>query len=402
MKLRKIFCVGLLSATMLSGCSLFSGDDDSTQMSPLPKVENRFSPKEMWSTSVGSGVGEYYSHLSPAWQDGKIYAAARNGVVKALDATSGKQIWKVDLTEKTGYLASSSWFSFLSSSKSPKLSGGLTAENGHVYVAGEKAEVFALNSEDGNLAWKTTVAGEVLSRPVVDSGIILIHTTNGMLQGLNEADGSIRWTTNLGMPLLSLRGESVPTAAHGAAIVGGDNGRVNAVMMDRGQLIWQQGISQPSGATEIDRLADVDSSPIVVNNVVYAQGYNGSFTALDLRSGQLLWKRDVGSVQDFVIDGGKVYLVDQSDRVVALSLNGGDVLWRQGDLLHRGLTAPTLFDGYIVVGDSEGYLHWLDTSDGSFVAQNKVDGSGLLAAPVVAGGNLVIQARNGDVYSYSH
>lgn len=392
MKLRRIFCVGLLSVTMLSGCSLFGGDDDAVKMSPLPKVENQFSPKKSWSSSVGNGVGDYYSHLRPVWQDGRIYAAARNGIVKAMDASSGSQIWKVDLTDKTG---------FFSSSTSPLLSGGVTAANGHIFIGSEKAEVYALNSEDGSLAWRTVVAGEAISRPVVSNGMVLIHTTNGILQALNEADGSIKWTVNLGMPLLSLRGESTPAVAHGAAIVGGDNGRVSAVLMDQGQLIWQQSIAQPSGATEIDRLTDVDSSPVIVDNIVYAQSYNGSFTALDLRSGQLLWKRDMGSVHDFVIEGDRVYLVDQDDRVAALSLNGGTILWKQNDLLHRGLTPPAFFNGYVVVGDSEGYLHWLDSNSGQFVAQNKVDGDGLLSSPIVAGDQLVIQARGGDVYSFS-
>ncbi|MBK5144931.1 outer membrane protein assembly factor BamB [Budviciaceae bacterium BWR-B9] len=392
MKLRRIFCVGLLSVTMLSGCSLFGGDDDAVKMSPLPQVSNQFSPNKHWSTSVGNGVGEYYSHLRPSWQDGRIYAAARNGQVKAMDADSGKQIWKADVTESAG---------FFSSAKSPMLSGGVTAAGAHVYVGSENAVVYALNGADGALAWKTLVAGEVLSRPVVSNGLVLVHTTNGMLQALSEADGTIKWTANLGMPLLSLRGESAPAVAHGAAVVGGDNGRVNAVLLDQGQLIWQQSISQPSGATEIDRLADVDSTPVIVDNVVYAQGYNGSFTAMDLRSGQIIWKRDMGSVNDFFIDSGRVFLVDQDDKVVALTLNGGSIMWTQNDLLHRQLTAPVLFNGYVVVGDSEGYLHWMDSATGQFVAQNKVDSDGFLSSPIVAGDRLVIQARGGSVYSYS-
>ena len=110
--------------------------------------------------------------------------------------------------------------------------------------------------------------------------------------------------------------------ARSAAIVGGDNGRVSAVLMQQGQLIWQQRISQPSGATEIDRLNDVDTTPVIVDGVVYALGYNGNLTALDLRSGQIIWKRELGSVNDFIVDAGRIYLIDQNDRVVALSTTG--------------------------------------------------------------------------------
>ena len=246
MQLRKTLLVGLVSAALLSGCSLFNSEEDVVTMSPLPKVENQFTPSKAWSTSVGDGIGEYYSHLRPAYQDSTIYAADRFGIVKAMDADSGNEKWKVNLSEKTG---------FFSSNLSALLSGGLTVAGDKVYVGSEKAVVYALNTADGAIAWQTKVAGEAISRPVVSDGMVLVHTSNGMLQALNEADGAVKWTVNLDMPSLSLRGESAPAVAFGAAIVGGDNGRVSAVLMQQGQLIWQQRISQPSGADYLETRA---------------------------------------------------------------------------------------------------------------------------------------------------
>jgi outer membrane protein assembly factor BamB len=200
--------------------------------------------------------------------------------VKALNADDGKEVWSINLAEKSG------WFS-----RAPALlSGGLTVSGGRVYVGSEKAQVYALDSGDGSIVWQTRVAGEALSRPVVSDGLVLIHTANGQLQALNDADGAVKWTVNLDMPALSLRGESAPATSFGAAIVGGDNGRVNAVLLQQGQMIWQQRISQATGPTEIDRLSDVDTTPVIVNGVVYALAYNGNLTALDLRSGQIMWK----------------------------------------------------------------------------------------------------------------
>ncbi|MGA9617821.1 MAG: PQQ-binding-like beta-propeller repeat protein, partial [Serratia proteamaculans] len=106
MQLRKTLLVGLVSVALLSGCSLFNSEEDVVTMSPLPKVENQFTPSKAWSTSVGDGVGEFYSHLRPAFQDNTIYAADRHGIVKALDADNGNEKWKVDLSEKTGFLSS--------------------------------------------------------------------------------------------------------------------------------------------------------------------------------------------------------------------------------------------------------------------------------------------------------
>lgn len=389
MQLRKLLLPGLLSVTLLSGCSLFSGEEDVVKMSPLPTVENQFTPSTAWDTSVGDGIGDFYSNLHPAFADGVVYAADRKGTVKALKADDGKEVWSINLAEKDG------WFS----RKPALLSGGLTVTGGHVYVGSEKAQVYALNASDGSVAWQTTVAGESLSRPVVSDGLVLIHTSNGQLQALNEADGLVKWTVNLDMPALSLRGESAPATAFGAAIVGGDNGRVSAVLMQQGQMIWQQRISQATGSTEIDRLSDVDTTPVIVDGVVYALAYNGNLTALDLRSGQIMWKRELGSVNDFIVDGNRIYMVDQNDRLLALSTEGGVTLWTQSDLLHRLLTAPALYNGSLVVGDSEGYMHWIDPENGRFVAQQKVDSSGFLTEPVVADGKLLIQAKDGTLYA---
>jgi outer membrane protein assembly factor BamB len=389
MQLRKLLLPGLLSVTLLSGCSLFNGEEDVVKMSPLPTVTNQFNPSTAWSTSVGSGIGDFHSNLHPALDSGVVYAADRRGTVKAVSASDGKEVWSVNLAEKSG------WFS----SSPALLSGGVTVAGGHVYVGSEKAKVYALNTNDGSEAWKTNVAGEALSRPVVSDGLVLIHTSNGQLQALNESDGAVKWTVNLDMPSLSLRGESAPATAYGAAIVGGDNGRVSAVLMQQGQMIWQQRISQATGPTEIDRLSDVDTTPVIVNGVVYALAYNGNLTALDLRSGQIMWKRELGSVSNFIVDGNRIYMIDQNDRVLALTTDGGVTLWTQSDLLHRNLTAPALYNGYIVTGDSEGYMHWINVEDGRFVAQQKVDGSGFLTDPVAADGKLLIQAKDGTLYA---
>lgn len=169
-------------------------------------------------------------------------------------------------------------------------------------------------------------------------------------------------------------------------------------MLSQGQLIWQQRISQITSSTEIGRLNDVDMTPIIDDGIIYAIGYNGTLSALDMRSGQVTWKRDLGSVNNMVVSGENLYLVDQNDRVLSIRKSDGVTLWTQEELLHRNLTPPEMYNGYLVVGDGEGYLHWLDMSNGSFVAQNKINSSGLLSRPVVASDKLMVQARNGKVY----
>lgn len=386
MQLRKTLLVGLVASVLLAGCS---SEQDTIVMSPLPEVTSQFTPETVWDKSVGDGVGKYYSHLSPAWEGSSVYAADRNGLVKALDTDSGVEIWSVNLAEKTG---------FLSADIPAMLSGGLTVSGEHVYVGTERGTLIALNANDGEIAWTANAGGEVLSRPEVSDGLVLVHTGNGLLQAFDTASGEQRWSLNLDTPSLSVRGESAPAVAMGAAFVGGDNGRVSAVMLGQGQIIWQQRISQTTGTTEISRLNDVDMTPVVADGRVYAIAYNGNLVAMDMRSGQILWKRDFGSVNELVLDGESLYVVDQDDNVYGLRAADGVTMWSQDKLLHRNLSAPEIFNGYLVVGDGEGYLHWLDTSNGQFVAQNKLNNSGILSRPSIAGDKLMVQARDGRLY----
>ena len=386
MQLRNTLLVGLVASVLLAGCS---SEQDTIVMSPLPEVTSQFTPETVWDKSVGDGVGKYYSHLSPAWEGSSVYAADRNGLVKALDTDSGVEIWSVNLAEKTG---------FLSANIPAMLSGGLTVSGEHVYVGTERGTLIALNANDGEIAWTANAGGEVLSRPEVSDGLVLVHTGNGLLQAFDTASGEQRWSLNLDTPSLSVRGESAPAVAMGAAFVGGDNGRVSAVMLGQGQIIWQQRISQTTGTTEISRLNDVDMTPVVADGRVYAIAYNGNLVAMDMRSGQILWKRDFGSVNELVLDGESLYVVDQDDNVYGLRAADGVTMWSQDKLLHRNLSAPEIFNGYLVVGDGEGYLHWLDTSNGQYVAQNKLNSSGILSRPSIAGDKLMVQARDGRLY----
>ncbi|MDR0218755.1 MAG: outer membrane protein assembly factor BamB [Enterobacteriaceae bacterium] len=389
MQLRKTLLVGLVASVLLAGCSM---EQDTVTMSPLPEVVNQFNPHVVWDKSVGNGVGQFYSHLSPTWQGSTVYAADRNGKIKAFEIDSGKELWSTDLSENIG---------FFSSRMPALLSGGLTVAGDRLYVGTEKAKIIALDATTGKVEWTSQVAGEALSRPVVSDGLVLVHTGNGMLQALNQNDGAIVWSVNLGTPALSVRGESAPAVAYGAAVVGSDNGRVSAVLLSQGQMIWQENISQATGTTEISRLNDVDMTPVISDNAIYAIAYNGNLVAMDMRTGQIIWKRDLGSVNDMAVAGDNIFVVDQNDHILSLRKSDGITIWSQNKLAHRNLTAPEIYNGYLVAGDGEGYLHWLNMADGKFMAQNKVNSSGLLSRPVVAGDKLMVQAKDGTVYLYT-
>lgn len=388
MKLSKYLFAGVFIFS-LAGCSLFGGEEEIVQIAPSPKVDNQFSIQQVWKNST-AGNTHIYSLLGPINYDNAIYVASRSGQVKAIDLSSGNTIWDVNLSKST-----------LFSSKIALFSGGVSADDKYVYVGSERAVVYALDRLDGKVVWEKTVKGEVLARPVSSENKLIIHTANGILQGLDRDTGDYLWDVSFEVPALSIRGNSTPTIAHGAAIVGDDNGRVNAYYINDGELIWQQRISQPSGSTEIAKLNDVDSTPVVEGNLVYSIGYNGSVVALDLSNGQTVWRKILGSIHSLAVDTDRLFVIDQDDNVQAIAKNGGGELWTQSDFTHRLLTDPVIYQNYVVFGDFEGYLYWLNAESGELVAKTQVSSSGLISKPLVVDNKLIVQAKNGDIYAFT-
>lgn len=388
MKLSKCLSISVFMFS-LAGCSLFGGEEEIIQVSPSPKVSNQFSIKEVWRNST-SGNTYIYSLLGPINYDNAIYAASRSGQVKAIDLFDGHTKWDKNLSKSS-----------LFSSKKALFSGGVSVDDKYVYVGSERAVVYALDRNDGSVIWEKPVKGEVLARPVSSEDKLIVYTASGNLQALDRNTGEEIWDVMLEVPPLSLRGNSTPTIAHGAAILGDDTGHVNAYYINDGQLIWQQRISHPSGSTEIAKLNDVDSTPVIEGNLAYAIGYNGNVVALDLSNGQIVWRKEMGSTHSFAVDSQHLFVVDQDDSVQAVSKNGGTVLWTQADLLHRQLTDPVLYENYIVLGDFEGYLYWLSKDNGEVVAKTQVSSSGLISKPLVVDNKVIVQAKNGDIYAFT-
>ncbi|WCE30303.1 outer membrane protein assembly factor BamB [Vibrio sp. SCSIO 43137] len=369
---------GTMILAALAGCS---SEEDTVIMAPVPQVNSQFTPEKQWSASIGDGVGHYFSKLQPVIAYEKIFIASRDGEVKALDPESGKMLWRTDLEQDDP----------------ARLSGGLNASYGKVFVGSENGDMFALDAESGELVWRSEVAGEVLAKPATDANLVMVHTSRGILVALNAETGEEAWSISTEVPNLTLRGGSAPVTVSGGVFWGTANGRLAAAVVSRGQLIWQQAVGTPKGSTEIDRLIDVDSSPVVLGSMLYTVGINGQLTAIDLRSGSPAWKRSYSSALDMATDGAKLYLVTDKDYLVAVDVRSGTELWQNKQLENRLLTSPVLIDNYIVVGDAEGYLHWLDKESGEFVAQQLLDSSGFAVAPLVLDDGYVVTTRDGDV-----
>lgn len=383
----KNLAMTLVAGMVLQGCSLFNSEEDVVKMAPVPQVESRFDPEVLWSKSVGSGVGKFYSQLSPVVADDQVFAAARDGDVMAFDKQSGERKWTLDLSDQPEN----------ADKRSARLSGGLTAFYGKLFLGSENGYVYAIDQSDGTLLWSQQIPGEVLAAPVADGGRIVVVTSSGKLVALDAEKGDILWSTGDDQPKLTLRGQSTPVLAAGGVVYGRADGRIGVVLLDSGMLANVSRVASPRGATELDRMVDVDAQPVIIGDELYAVAYNGQLMARKLISGEELWKRKYSSYQNMGVGPLELVLTDAKSHVYAVDRSNGSEKWANTQLSYRNLTAPVTFGDYVVVGDGEGYLYWLDDASGRIVAMQELDSDGLYVAPVADGDVLYVQTRSGDL-----
>jgi len=336
--------------------------------------------QRVWSTSVGGGGEKLRLALSLAEADGTVFAAARSGRVRAIDAASGRTRWQTDTRLE--------------------LSAGPGVGQGLVVVGTNGGQLVALDAATGQQRWTAQMTGEVLAPPLVAGDRVVVRTVDGRLRALAASDGTEAWTVEDQVPRLSLRGTAPPVAAGDVVVGGFDSGRVMAVSLASGETLWQAQVSTPRGRSELERLADVDGAVRVSGGDVYAVGYQGRVAMMALDSGQIWWARDLSSYRGLDLDGDQLYVSTSDGDVVALRRRDGGVIWQQEGLKRRGLGSPAILGGTVIVGDFEGYLHWLDRDSGRFVARQRPGRTRISAAPLVVGDRVVVIDDGGGITAY--
>lgn len=370
-------------SALLGGCGSFadprqwfSASDPSREPADLIDVVNQLHPGEIWSLDIGAGTSQY-AKLKPAIVSGVLYVADAEGLVQAVDAATGKRIWKVE----TG----------LPAAAGPGVGDDL------LLIGTSEAQVVALDRSNGAELWRSDVSGEVLAVPAVAYGVVVAHTVDGNLFGLDALTGEQKWRYDRQVPVLTLRGISSPVIDGSTVYCGFSGGKIVALSLDTGIPEWEKLISIPSGRSDLERMADIDGDPVIYNGALFAGSYQGQVAALGQGSGRIFWKYKVSSYNDLVVNWQQLVVSDEFGHVWAFDPDTGAAKWRQQQLSNRKLTGPVIVADTVVVGDLEGYLHWLSADDGAVIARTRVGGKALIATPLVENDTLYVLDTGGDL-----
>lgn len=394
--------VALTVALAVAGCELvrsMPGADTVGQIftgkstkdgKPQPLVN--FAPEvvleRVWRAKVGGGLGRKYLRMKPAVVADRIYLADAYGLVEARDRFTGARLWATRIGQPDRGPIYRVW-----DRRDPAfVTGGVGAGEGRVLLGTTHGEVVALDAGDGNELWRSTVTSEVLAPPVAAGDVVIAQTGNGRLLALEAEDGAARWSFDTQVPILSLRGTATPVVDAGAVFAGFATGKVGAVDLDTGAPIWEQRIMLPQGRSELDRVVDVDSTPVSERGLLFCVGYQGRLKAIRVQNGAVLWERDASSFLDLAQGYGNVYVVTEDDAIMAVNQLTSAVVWEQEALKHRQLTSPVAFDNYVLVGDLDGYMHVLAQSDGRFMGRGKLSGD--LRSPMIEADDLIYIVTN--------
>ena len=376
--------LALLSLLVLGGCA--SKDESVPEWAGVkgvndPAILVDFRETAKFKVRWHSNVGDPGANpLQPALIADAVYGASGKGRLTRLDRATGKQLWKIE----TGIM----------------VSAGVASGDGLVLVGGNKGDVLAY-AGNGDLRWKIKVSSEVLNVSSVVDGVVIVRSGDGRIAGLDASDGKRLWLYERSTPALVVRSHAGVVIQRGVAYAGFAGGRIAAINIKSGEVLWENFVSQPRGNTELERISDITSDPVVDDEQVCAIAFQGYVACFDIVQGGPLWHREISSDKGLMLLRKYIYLTDVKGYVIALDKTSGSTVWKNDQLFMRGNTTPYVMGDFVLVGDFEGFLHGMNREDGSFVARTQLDSVSIKVAPVQMDDGILVQMNNGELYSLS-
>jgi len=356
-------------ACVLAACS----SSNSEKPAKLTDIKAPLSIRVAWRVKVGDGRRSF---LQPAVLQNAIYAADTDGDLVRIDSNDGKEVWHARVPARLG--------------------AGVGSDGFVVAVAGQRGEVFGYSAE-GLLRWQARVPSDVVTTPLVGHGLVIVRSTDQGVTAFDAEDGHKRWNFKRQTPPLALRAANEMAFSGDNVVAGFPGGRLVAIALSNGAARWDSAVSEPKGATEVERLADVLGTVGLQDNHVCAASYQGRVACFDATSGDQQWAREMPAGAGVAIDGDELVGIDSASLVQAFALSNGAPRWTCKLLARRGLSSPGAQERWIAVGDREGYVHFLDTSDGKLVGRVELDGSPIVAQPRQVAGGFVVQTQRGHI-----
>ena len=333
----------------------------------------------VFSTDIGNKKASKKDplDLQVGYVNGQIVTASRGGDLTGFNSV-GERLWSINVGDQiTGGVA-------------------LDALSQTAIISTRGGQVMAFDSVTGAKRWQKQLSGSVLTPALITNNRVILSANDGFLHGLSLQTGQSVWQFATQVPAISVRGSAAPTLLDSkTALLATADGRLHAVTTDSGLPQWSRRVGVGTGSSEVERMSDVDGTPIVDKNQLFAISYSGQLLGIDLASRQVMFVNELASLKSLAVNNQQVIGTSLEGKVVAYNRSNGEVLWESEELAYRHLTNPVMIGNYIAVGDFDGMVHLFDPASGKIVS--RVQTKGALSSLQVQGSRLMTQSTSGQV-----
>ena len=276
-----------------------------------------------------------------------------------------------------------------------QITSGIVFEKGFLFFVDYDGYLISLNSK-GIMEWKA-FAGEVFSHPLIINDNLILKTSSNDFISFNIIDGSVNWKYQVPKSPLPTRSWGGISHSEGIIYSGVGSGKVVAINLSSGTLVWETTYSSPKGVSEIERSNDTTSDVIIDDFAVYTVSSNGDISAINKSDGSILWKRPLSSFQGLVLNEDNLFITHNSGAIYCINKISQKVLWRNSDLIGRDVSRGFVFKNYLIVSDYEGYVHFININDGLINSRLKVSDTILLPPLTINNEDILFMTSvNGD------
>jgi len=361
----------LAALGLLSACGLFSGD--APKPTPLLEFKPSIEGRVVWSAKGG----DVEFPLSVAAVGDRFVLADSDGQVRALRAADGSELWRA--------------------TAGAKIVAGVGSDGRFSAVVTRDQELVVF--DEGKLLWRSRLKAPVQTAPLVAGERVFVLGVDRVVHAYDALDGARIWE-------LKRPGDALLLAQPGGlgvfkdTLVVGQGPRLAGVDPSKGTLRWDANVANPRGTNEVERLADIVAPMVRTGDLVCARAFQSAVGCVNAQRGSQVWSRPSSGAVGVGGDAQVIVGLDASDRLTAWRTSNGETLWTSDALQHRKLVAPLVTGAVVVVGDREGYLHFLDRTTGKPQLRLRAGSSPIVTAPTLAGTTMLVVAKDGGVHAF--
>jgi outer membrane assembly lipoprotein YfgL len=329
--------------------------------------------KELWRATVGPTA----LPLEVRTVGTQVLVASTQGDISALDARSGKQLWRASI--------------------GAPLSAGVGSDGDTVAVVTRENQLVALR--DGKEVWRQKLPSLTLTAPLVAGARVFLLSADRTVSAFDAATGRKLWLQQRPGDALVL-GQPGILAAVGDTLLANQSGRLLGLNPQNGAVRWDAAVAVGRGVNEVERLVDLVAGTSRVGNNLCLRAFQSSVACVDAQAGRTLWTKPASGASAIAGDPSAVFGAESDGKVIAWRRSDGEKLWTSEKLRFRGLSAPVFAGRALALGDFEGWVHFLSPKDGALLARVASDGSPISLAPVWVEDTLVVVTQRGTVIGF--